>query len=86
MQKLIYDHNKILYRTNVNYFPYIVPIFKIEQKKHQQRDMRIHQPFSIAMIKVDSTSILSSSFSNVTYTFLLEENSPIHIQYKIIIF
>ncbi len=39
----------------MNYSPYISLIFWIKQK---QRNMRIHQPFSIVMIRVHFTSIL----------------------------
>ncbi len=75
-------HNKASCNLNVYYFPPLSNILQVEQNKN---NMVYFQPFSIAIIKVQDISIFSTFISNVTYTLLPQENSPNHIQSRIIL-
>jgi hypothetical protein len=49
-KELMYEHNKTLCNTNMNYF--FLYFHTLSKTKHQQRAMRIHQQFPITIMKV----------------------------------
>ncbi len=56
-------HNKTLCNLDVYYLPQLLNILQVKQN-----NIIYFQPFSIVRIKVQDTSIFSTSISNVTYT------------------
>jgi hypothetical protein len=79
----MYEHKKKLCNTNMNYF--FLFICKVKPNTNK-KTMKIHQQFPITIMKIQFTFLLSSSFFNITYTLLSQENSPNYIQSKVIIF